>query len=83
METNTLFVWNINWGLSWEDLKAIFEEFGEVTQAKIIMDRETWRSRGFWFVDFASVEDAKAAKEALNNKEVEWRVLKVDFARKD
>jgi RNA recognition motif-containing protein len=41
METNKLFVGNIAWGLSWQDLKEVFSEYGEVTYAKIIQDRET------------------------------------------
>ncbi len=76
-----MFVGNISWGLSWQDLKEIFWEFGEVTYAKIIQDRETWKSKGFWFIEFASVEDAQKAQEAMNGKEVEGRELKVDFAQ--
>ena len=81
METNKLFVGNISWGLDWQELKDIFGEFGEVTYSKVIKDRETNRSKGFGFVEFASVEDAVAAKDAMDGKEVDGRDLKVDFAQ--
>ena len=81
METNKLFVWGISWGLESEDLKEAFGEHWEVTYAKIITDRETGRSRGFGFVEFASVEDAKNAKEKMDGAELDGRSVKVDFAQ--
>ncbi len=76
-----MFVGNIAWGLSWQDLKEVFSEYGEVTYAKIIQDRETWKSKWFGFIEFASVEDAQNAKDAMDWKELEGRELKVDFAQ--
>jgi RNA recognition motif-containing protein len=81
METNKLFVGWISWNLSSEDLKEAFGEFGEVLNANIIKDRETQRSRGFGFVEFATVEEATAAKEAMDGKELDGRNIKVDFAQ--
>jgi len=76
-----LFVSGISWGIEWQDLKDAFKEFWEVLHAKIIKDRETGKSRGFGFVEFATVEDAAAAKEAMDGAELDGRVIKVDFAK--
>ena len=81
METNKLFVGGISWNLDSEDLKEAFAEFGEVLSANIIKDRETQKSRGFGFVEFGTVEEAAAAKEAMDGKELDCRSIKVDFAQ--
>jgi len=80
METNKLFVWSISWNLDWQDLKEAFSAFGEVTYVKVVKDRETGRSKGFGFVEFADIESAKKAKEEMDGKELDWRAIKVDFA---
>jgi RNA recognition motif-containing protein len=59
----------------------MFAPFGNVVSASVITDRETGRSKGFGFVEFSSEAEAKAAQEAMNNKEVDGRNLKVDIAR--
>lgn len=76
-----MFVSGISWGIEWQDLKDAFKEFWEVLHAKIIKDRETGKSRGFGFVEFATVEDATAAKEAMDGAELDGRAIKVDFAQ--
>ncbi|MEA3387366.1 MAG: RNA-binding protein [Patescibacteria group bacterium] len=81
METNKLFVGNLSWNLTWQELKEVFSEFGEVNFVRIITDRETGRSKGFGFVEFASVEEATAAKDAMQGQEVDGRELKIDFAQ--
>jgi RNA recognition motif-containing protein len=81
METNKLFVGNLSWNLRWQDLKDIFKEFGEVAFVRIVTDRETGRSKGFGFVEFTSVEEAAAAKEAMDGKEIDGRELRIDFAQ--
>ena len=81
METNKLFVGNLSWGLDWRELKDIFKEFGEVSFVRIVTDRETGKSRGFGFVEFAWVEDAVKAKEAMDGVEIDGRAVKVDFAQ--
>ncbi len=80
METKTLFVGWLSWNLRWQDLKDAFNEHAEVVHAKVIMDRETNRSKGFGFVEFASVEDAVKAKEAMEGVELDGRAIRVDFA---
>lgn len=81
VETNKLFVGGISWNIEWQELKDVFKEYGEVLHVKIIKDRETGKSRGFGFVEFASVEEAVAAKEAMDGAEMDWRTIKVDYAQ--
>ncbi|MCP4523346.1 MAG: RNA-binding protein [Candidatus Gracilibacteria bacterium] len=81
METNKLFVGGISWNLTSQDLGDAFGEYAEVVHAKIIMDRETGKSRGFGFVEFNSVEDAVKAKDAMDGVELDGRSIKVDFAQ--
>jgi RNA recognition motif-containing protein len=59
----------------------MFEEFGTVTSAKVITDRETGRPRGFGFVEMGSDQEAQAAISALNGKEVSGRTLTVNEAK--
>jgi len=76
-----IYVSNLSFHTSEEDLKAMFAKYGEVSSAKIIMDRETNRSRGFGFVEMPSDENGKEAMQALNGKEVEGRAMSVSVAR--
>ncbi len=80
METKKLFVGSLSWNLTWQDLKEAFGEHGEVVYTKVITDRDTGRSKGFGFVEFASVEDAVKAKDAMDGTELDGREIKVDFA---
>ena len=70
-----IYVGNISWGMSDQDLENLFAEHGTVTSAKIIMDRMTNRSRGFGFVEMS--DGAEEAIQALNDTEVEGRKLVV------
>lgn len=79
--TNKLFVGSISWNTTWQELKEAFSEFGNVGFVKIVTDRETGRSKGFGFVEFETVEEATAAQEAMDGKELDGRELKVDFAQ--
>jgi RNA recognition motif-containing protein len=63
------------------ELREVFEEFGEVSSARIINDRETGRSKGFGFVEMPDDNAANNAIEALNGKEVAGRSLRVNEAR--
>jgi len=63
------------------ELREVFEEFGEVSSARIINDRETGRSKGFGFVEMPDDNAANDAIEALNGKEVAGRSLRVNEAR--
>lgn len=76
-----LYVGNLSYQMTDADLESTFAEFGTVSSAKIIMDRETNRSKGFGFVEFDSKEDAESAIENLNGKEVSGRSLVVNEAR--
>jgi len=64
-----------------DDLKKAFSEAGNVVSASIITDRMTGRSRGFGFVEMGSIEEAQAAIDRLNGKELDGRMLSVSFAR--
>ena len=64
-----------------EDLKKIFAEFGEVTEAAVVTDKFSGRSRGFGFVTFANDEDAQKAISAMDGKEIGGRALKVNEAK--
>ena len=75
-----LFVGGLAWATSDESLRTHFEEFGEVTETKIVTDRETGRSRGFGFVTYAEEANANEAKDALNNSELDGRTIRVDHA---
>lgn len=80
MDKNKLFVGSLPWSINNDSLKALFAEFGEVTEAIIINDRETGRSKGFGFVTFANEADAQKALD-LNGKEVEGRTIVVNVAK--
>ena len=74
-----IYVGNISWGLTDQDLENVFAEHGTVTSAKIITDRATGRSRGGGFVEMS--DGAEAAIEALNGTEVDGRELVVNESR--
>jgi RNA recognition motif-containing protein len=76
-----LYVSNLSFHTSETDLETLFSKIGKVNSVKIIMDRETNRSRGFAFVEMASEEEGKKAIAELNNKEIEGRQLSVAVAR--
>ena len=78
---NKVYVGNLSWGVGDAELKKIFTEFGEVTEARVISDRMTRRSKGFGFVTFATDAEAQKAVSAMDGKEVEGRALKVNEAR--
>ncbi|MDE0882238.1 MAG: RNA-binding protein [Myxococcota bacterium] len=75
-----LFVGGLAWATRDESLKALFEQFGEVTDAKVIMDRDTGRSRGFGFVTFADAANAATAKNELHDSDLDGRTIRVDSA---
>jgi len=81
IDKSNLFVSNFSWDKDEEDLRGLFVEYGEIEDVRLIMDRETWRSRGFWFVKFVNEDDAERAIEALDGQEVFERELRVSVAR--
>jgi len=78
--TNKLFVGGLAWATTDESLMKAFSVHGEVSEARVVQDRETGRSRGFGFVTFASADGAMAAKNAMNNALIDGRNIRVDFA---
>lgn len=76
-----IYVGNLSWNSTEEDLRAAFEAYGEVTSAKIISDRETGRSRGFAFVEMSDDAAAKKAIEGMNDQDMDGRTLRVNEAR--
>ena len=74
-----LYVGNLAWGVTDDDLQNMFTEFGGVASAVVITDRETGRSRGFGFVELE--DGADQAIEALNGKDVQGRPLRVNEAQ--
>ena len=76
-----IYVSNLSFHTSEEDLKNLFLTYGTVSSARIIMDRETNRSRGFAFVEMPSEEEGSAAIKGLNGKDVQGRALSVSVAR--
>jgi RNA recognition motif-containing protein len=76
-----LYVGNLSFNTSNQDLSELFTEFGTVESANIVEDRETGRARGFGFVEMSSKEEAENAISALNGKEVDGRSLTVNEAK--
>ena len=75
-----IYVGNLCYDTKEESLRAMFEEFGEVENAKIIMDRFTSRSKGFGFVEMPNNSEADQAIKALNGKFIEGKNIKVNQA---
>jgi RNA recognition motif-containing protein len=76
-----LFVGNLSFQTTENDLQDLFEPHGKVTEVALMTDRATGRSRGFAFVSMADTNEANAAVAALNGKEVQGRTLTVNEAR--
>lgn len=76
-----IYVGNLSYSTTEQGLEDTFGEFGEVTSARIITDRDTGRSKGFGFVEMSSNDEANAAITALNDKELDGRRVKVNEAR--
>jgi RNA recognition motif-containing protein len=76
-----IYVSSLSFSTKSEKLQELFEQFGEVSSANVITDRETGRSRGFGFVEMPDDAQAKAAIDALNNTEFEGRTIIVNEAR--
>jgi RNA recognition motif-containing protein len=73
-----IFVGNLNYSITEDDMREIFEEYGELTSVKLITDKFTGRSKGFGFVEMADADEAKKAIEELNGAEVEGRSMVVN-----
>ncbi len=76
-----LFIGGLSWGTTDQSMMDAFSAHGQVVSAEVVRDRETGRSKGFGFVEYASEEDAAAAKTALDGQMLDGRKIRVDFAR--
>ncbi|HUQ51391.1 MAG TPA: RNA-binding protein [Gammaproteobacteria bacterium] len=76
-----IYVGNLSYGMSEDELRNAFGEYGEVSSVKILMDRETGRSRGFGFVEMPNNSEAEKAIAQLNGKDVGGRALRINEAR--
>ena len=76
-----MYVSNLSFHTTDDNLRELFEKFGAVSSAKVITDRESGRSRGFGFVEMSSDTEASAAMSGLNNKEIEGRNMSVSVAK--
>jgi RNA recognition motif-containing protein len=76
-----LFCGGLAWATTTEDLQEAFASFGEITDAKVVSDRETGRSRGFGFVTFTTEEAAASARDQMDGASLGGRTIRVDLAR--
>jgi RNA recognition motif-containing protein len=76
-----IYVGNLSFDATEEDIRQAFSEFGEVSTVNMIMDRETGRSRGFCFVEMPNADEAKAAIEGMNLQRIAGRAVNVNEAR--
>ena len=77
----SIYVGNLSYETTSHDLQDAFAEFGDVSKASVISDRETGRSKGFAFVEMSSDADAQNAINALNDRDLHGRALKVNVAK--
>ncbi|KAK1413360.1 hypothetical protein QVD17_35132 [Tagetes erecta] len=78
--SNKLFVAGLSWSVDEKSLKEAFSSFGEVSEVRIMYDKDSGRSRGFGFVNFSREDEATSAKDAMDGKAFLGRPLKVSFA---
>jgi RNA recognition motif-containing protein len=76
-----IYVSHLDWNTTSDSLQDLFAQYGEVSSANIITDRETGRSRGFGFVDMPNDEEGQKAIDELNEKEFEGKEINVSVAR--
>ncbi len=76
-----LFIGNLDFTVTGDDLRALFASVGTVTDAVVIMDKMTGRSRGFGFVEMSSDDEAKTAIEKLNGSDLKGRNINVNEAK--
>ena len=81
MSSMKLYVGNLSYNTNDSDLKDLFAAFGEVESTRVIMDRDSGRSKGFGFVEMSSRGDGEKAIADLNGKDVDGRQIKVNEAK--
>lgn len=83
MSQSKIYVGNLSYDTTEDDLHAAFGNFGEISDLRLIMDRETGRSKGFAFVSFEDQVAAEKAINEMNGKELGGRTVKVNVAKED
>ncbi|PNY04248.1 glycine-rich RNA-binding protein mitochondrial-like [Trifolium pratense] len=78
--SNKLFIGGLSWSVDEKSLKDAFSSFGDVTEVRIVYDKDSGRARGFGFVIFTNEDDAKSAKDAMDGKALLGRPLRINFA---
>jgi RNA recognition motif-containing protein len=76
-----IYVGNLSWSMTNEDLAALFQQYGSVSSAKILTDKFTGRSKGFGFVEMENADEANAAISALNDSDIQGRKIVVNEAQ--
>ncbi len=76
-----IYVGNLIFDVSEDDLREAFEEFGEITEVRLIMDKYSGKSKGFGFIEMPSKEEAEKAIEEMNGKEFKGRAMNVNEAK--
>lgn len=79
--SNTVFVGNLSYSVEGTDLRSAFANFGDVTEAKVIKDFHTGRSKGYGFVTFSTENEAQKAVAEMNDREINGRNIRVNIAR--
>ena len=79
--SNKIFVGGLSWGTDSDRLRETCESYGVVTEARVITDRESGRSRGFGFVTFDTAETAEKAIQGMDGSELDGRTLRVNVAQ--
>lgn len=79
--SNKIFVGGLSWNTDDHGLRAAFEKFGEVTESRVITDRDTGRSRGFGFVTFSNHESVTRAIDEMDGTDLDGRNIKVNEAQ--
>ncbi|XP_059632127.1 glycine-rich RNA-binding protein 4, mitochondrial-like [Cornus florida] len=80
MSSSKLFIGGLSYGTDEESLRTAFSGFGDVTEARVITDRDTGKSRGFGFVSFSSEEEASSAMTAMDGQPLDGRNVRVSYA---
>ena len=81
METSKLYVGNLSYSVTEEQMKELFSKYGTVESSSIITDRNTGKGKGFGFVEMSSPDEAEKAEAALNGFELDGRAMKVNEAK--
>ena len=76
-----IYAGNLSYSTDSEELRSLFSEFGSVDSAEVIIDRSTNRSKGFGFVEMSDEEQARAAIQALNGKDIDGRSINISEAK--